>query len=137
MKLKEIDIKSLIIGIIISVVCIVIGHMFFDWAYPFAAAGLLYVGYKSENIKSGVILGAVSAIPIMVFALYGYLGEFTGFFSTTLGMIALAAIVLIVGAFVGFIGAWAKKDRLKARKEYEKKQKIGKNKKKNKKKNNN
>ena len=73
----------------------------------------------------------------MVLALYGYLGEFTGFFSTTLGMIALAAIVLIVGAFVGFIGAWAKKDRLKARKEYEKKQKIGKNKKKNKKKNNN
>ena len=41
-------------------------------------------------------------------------------------------VALLVGAFVGFVGAWAKRDRMKAMAEYEKKQKIGKNKNKNK-----
>ena len=56
-----------------------------------------------------------------------------------MGIICLVIITLLVGAFIGFVGAWGKRDRIKAKEEYDKKQKIGKNKnkKKNKKKNNN
>jgi uncharacterized Tic20 family protein len=48
-------------------------------------------------------------------------------------MLALTAMILLIGAFVGFVGAWTKRSREKAMVEYEKKQQIGKNK--NKKKN--
>jgi pheromone shutdown protein TraB len=61
------------------------------------------------------------------------MGQFDGFFLTENGMLALTVLILAVGAFVGFVGAWTKRSRVKAMEEYEKKQQIGKNK--NKKKN--
>ena len=61
------------------------------------------------------------------------MGTFEGFFLTQNGMLALTVLILVVGAFVGFVGAWTKRSRVKAMEDYEKKQQIGKNKKKNKK----
>ena len=136
MKLNEIDIKSLIIGIVISIACIIIGHLFTEWAYPFTAIGFLYIGFKAKNIKYAMILGAITSIPLIVLAFYGYLGELTGFFESIGGKIVLIIIIIVVGAFLGFIGGLAKRDRVKAIEEYEKKQNIGKNKKKKKKNNN-
>ena len=47
--------------------------------------------------------------------------------------IAVVALIIIVGAIVGLVGAWTKISREKAKVEYEKQQNIGKNKKKKKK----
>jgi Na+-transporting methylmalonyl-CoA/oxaloacetate decarboxylase gamma subunit len=61
------------------------------------------------------------------------MGQFDGFFLTETGIITVTLIILIVGAVVGFVGAWTKRSRVKALEQYEKQQKIGKNKKKGKK----
>lgn len=137
MDLKDINLKSLIIGAAITAAIIIIASHGYDWLYLFSAIGIIYVGYTAKNIKQGTLLGAVASTPIIVLAFQGNLGTFSGFFSTDIGIISLVIIVLLVGAFIGFVGAWGKRDRIKAKEEYEKKQKIGKNKKKNKKKNNN
>ena len=78
-------------------------------------------------------MGALASTPIAILYLDGYLGQPTGFFLTENGIIAIVALIIIVGAGVGFVGAWAKRSREKAKIEYEKQQKIGKTKKKKKK----
>ena len=134
-KFADIDLKSLVFGAAIAAACIIFGYQFSDWLYPFAAVGLLYTGYGQSSIKMGTLMGAVASTPIIVLTFQGYLGTFSGFFVTETGILTVAVVVLLVGAFVGFVGAWAKRDRIKALEEYEKKQNIGKNKKKNKAKN--
>jgi hypothetical protein len=91
---------------------------------------LLYAGYAHKNIKLGTIMGALASTPIIVLTFQGYMGTFDGFFLTETGILSVTVIILLVGAFIGFVGAWAKRDRVRALEEYEKKQKIGKNKKK-------
>jgi len=131
MNLKsDIDWKSLIIGAVISAVIVILASYGYDWLFPFAAVGLVYVGYKAKNISYGTVLGMVAAIPLVYLAFNGALGIPTGFFASTLGTITLAILILLLGAFIGFIGAWAKRDRMKAIAEYKKKQKIGKKRKK-------
>lgn len=134
MSLKEdIDWKALIIGAAITTTLVILASSGYEWLYLFSAIGLIYVGYSGKNLIYGTVLGAVASIPLVYLAFDGLLGEFTGFFATAAGSVVLALIILLVGAFVGFVGAWGKRDRIKAKTEYEKKQKIGKNKKKNKK----
>ena len=128
----DINIKALVFGAAIAAAFILFGWQFWDWFYPFSAIGLLYAGYGQDSIKKGTIIGAFASTPIIVLTFQGYLGAFDGFFLTEDGILNVALIILLVGAFVGFVGAWAKRDRMKALAEYEKKQKIGKNKNKNK-----
>jgi len=128
--LPDIDVKALVFGAAIAAAFILFGWQFNDWLYPFAAIGLLYAGYAQQNIKLGTIMGALAATPIIVLTFQGYMGTFDGFFLTETGILSVAVIILLVGAFIGFVGAWAKRDRVRALEEYEKKQKIGKNKKK-------
>lgn len=125
-----INVKALVFGAAIAAAFILFGWQINDWLYPFSAIGLLYAGYGQESIKKGTIMGALASTPIIVLTFQGYLGSFDGFFLTETGILTVAVIILLVGAFVGFVGAWAKRDRIKALEEYEKKQKIGKNKKK-------
>ena len=122
----DIDWKSLIIGAAVTAGLIILAAHTYDWLFLFSAIGLIYVGYTAKNIKYGIILGALAA------TFQGTFGEFSGFFSTPTGTVSLVLIILLVGAFIGFVGAWAKRSREKALKEQEKKQKIGKNKNKNK-----
>ena len=128
----DINIKALVFGAAIAAAFILFGWQFWDWFYPFSAIGLLYAGYGQDSIKKGTIIGAFASTPIIVLTFQGYLGAFDGYFLTENGILTVALIILLVGAFVGFVGAWAKRDRMKAMAEYEKKQKIGKNKNKNK-----
>ena len=128
----DINVKALVFGAAIAAAFIIFGWQFWDWFYPFSAIGLLYAGYGQDSIKKGTIIGAFASTPIIVLTFQGYLGAFDGFFLTEDGILTVALIILLVGAFVGFVGAWAKRDRMKALAEYEKKQKIGKNKNKNK-----
>ncbi|MBO6110533.1 MAG: hypothetical protein J6P12_06720 [Methanobrevibacter sp.] len=128
--LPDIDVKALIFGAAIAAAFILFGWQFNDWLYPFAAIGLLYAGYAQKNIKLGTIMGALASTPIIVLTFQGYMGTFDGFFLTETGILSVTVIILLVGAFIGFVGAWAKRDRVRALEEYEKKQKIGKNKKK-------
>ncbi len=131
--LPDVDIKALIFGAGIAAAFILFGYQYWDWFYPFSAIGLLYAGYAQKNIKIGTLAGAFASTPIIVLTLQGYMGTFQeGFFTTENGIMTVALIILITGAFVGFVGAWAKSNRVKALEEYEKKQNIGKNKKKNK-----
>lgn len=126
------NMKALVFGAAIATAFILFGYQYWDWFYPFSAMGLLYAGYGQDNIKMGTLMGALASTPIVVLALEGYMGAFDGFFLTETGIIALAALIIIVGAFVGFVGAWTKRSRVQA---LEQQQKIGKNKNKNKKKN--
>ena len=128
----DINIKALVFGAAIAAAFIIFGWQFWDWFYPCSAIGLLYAGYGQDSLKKGTIIGAFASTPIIVLTFQGYLGAFDGFFLTEDGILTVALIILLVGAFVGFVGAWAKRDRMKALAEYEKKQKIGKNKNKNK-----
>ena len=91
---------------------------------------LIYVGWTAKNIKYGIILGAIAATPMIYLTLV--MGTFGNdpFYTTTTGLITVVALFLILGAFIGLVGAWAKRSREKAKVEYEKQQKIGKNKKK-------
>lgn len=134
MKFTNFNFKALVFGAAIAGAFILFGWQFkFDWFYPVSAIGLLYAGYGQDNIKSGTLSGLIASTPIVVLTLQGYMGSFDGFFLTQNGIMALTVLILAVGAFVGFVGAWAKRSRVKALEEYEKKQNIGKNKKKNKK----
>lgn len=129
----DVDFKALVFGAAIAAAFIIFGWMYWDWFYPFSAIGLLYSGYAQKNIKYATIIGAIASTPIIVLTFQGYLGAFDGFFITETGVITVAIMILLVGAFIGFVGGWAKRDRLRALEQYEKQQNIGKNKKKNKK----
>ena len=129
----DVDFKALVFGAAIAGAFILFGWQISDWLYPFASIGLLYAGYAQKNITYATIIGAIASTPIIVLAFQGYMGTFEGFFLTQNGMLALTVLILVVGAFVGFVGAWTKRSRVKAMEDYEKKQQIGKNKKKNKK----
>ena len=129
----DVDFKALVFGAAIAAAFIIFGWMYWDWLYPFASIGLLYAGYGQDDLKLGTLSGAFASTPIIVLTFQGYMGSFEGFFLTENGMWALTFLILIIGAFVGFVGAWTKRSRAKALEEYEKKQNIGKNKKKNKK----
>jgi hypothetical protein len=132
-KFIDLNFKALVFGAAIAGAFILFGYQIWDWLYPFSAMGLLYAGYGQNDLKLGTLCGAIASTPILVLTFQGYMGQFDGFFLTQNGMLALTALILIIGAFVGFVGAWTKRSRVKAREEYEKKQNIGKNK--NKKKN--
>lgn len=132
---NDIDFKSLVIGAAISAGIVIIASQGYDWLMLMSSVGLLYVGYKAKNVKYGAILGAIASTPIVYLTFIGTLGEFSGYFSTQVGTISVGILILLIGALIGFVGALMKRSREKAKIDYEKKQKIGKNK--NKKKNNN
>lgn len=129
-NLPEINIKALVFGAAIAAGFIILGYNYWDWFYPFSAMGLLYAGYGQNDIKMGTLMGALASTLIVILTLQGYMGQFDGFFLTENGILALTALIILVGAFVGFVGAWAKRSRMKALADYEKKQNIGKTKKK-------
>lgn len=128
----DINIKALVFGAAIAAAFILFGYQINDWLYPFSAIGLFYVGYGQNSIKKGTILGAFASTPIIVLTFQGYMGTFSGFFITENGMLSVTVLILLVGAIIGLVGAWVKRDRVRALEQYEKQQKIGKNKKKNK-----
>lgn len=121
----DVDFKSLVIGAAITAACVIIGSWggMYEFAYPFAAIGLVYVGYKGKTLKRGTILGAIASTPTMILAVQGYFGPIPENWA-----VPAILLILLVGAFIGFVGALAKRDRDKAKVEYEKKQQIGKNK---------
>ena len=127
------NMKALVFGAAIAAGCILLGFQYNDWLYPFSAIGLLYAGYGQGNIKMGTLMGALASTPIAILFLEGYFGQPSGFFVTETGIYAVVGLIILVGAMVGFVGAWTKRSREKAMIEYEKQQKIGKNKNKKKK----
>ena len=129
----DVNFKALVFGAAIAGGFILFGWQISDWLYPFASIGLLYAGYGQKNVTYATVSGAIASTVIIVLTFQGYMGQFEGFFITDNGILTIALTILIVGAFVGFVGGWAKRSRLKAQEQYEKQQKIGKKKKKNKK----
>ena len=128
-----INIKALVFGAAIAAAFIIFGYQFNDWLYPFSAIGLIYAGYGQNDLKMGTFMGLLASTPIVVLTMQGYMGSFEGFFVTDTGVLTVTLVILIVGAVVGFVGAWTKRSRVKALEQYEKQQKIGKNKNKKKK----
>ena len=122
-KFVDINFKALVFGAAIAAACILFGYQINDWLYPFSAIGLLYGGYGQNSIKMGTLMGAIASTPIIVLTFQGYMGQFSGFFLTENGMMALAILILVVGAFVGLVGAWTKRSRVQALEQYEKQQK--------------
>jgi len=128
-----INIKALVFGAAIAAAFILFGYQYNDWLYPFSAIGLIYAGYGQNDLKMGTFMGLLASTPIVVLTMQGYMGSFEGFFVTDTGVLTVTLVILIVGAVVGFVGAWTKRSRVKALEQYEKQQKIGKNKNKKKK----
>ena len=112
-KFTNFNFKALVFGAAIAGAFILFGWQINEWLYPFASIGLLYAGYGQNNWIEGTLSGAIASTPIIVLTFQGYMGQFDGFFLTQNGMIALAAMILIIGAFVGFVGAWTKRSREK------------------------
>ena len=125
---SDVDIKSVVFGAAIAATCFIIGMNGYDFAYLFASVGLLYTGYKAKNLKMGAALGAFASTPLMVLSLDQ---RFVGVLELETQII-IVVLIFAVGALIGFVGAWAKRDRVKAKEEYEKK-KPGKKKNKKKK----
>ena len=118
-----IDWKSFIMGAAFaSFICVVASQYQLDWLYAFAAIGLLYVGYKAKNMKWGAILGAIAATPLFVLAA-------DSSFDPQVSMFVTLIAVLMVGALVGFVGAYTYRNRQRAIAAKEKQAKTGKNKK--------
>ena len=130
--LPNINIKALVFGAAIAAGFTLFGWQFNDWLYPFAALGIIYAGYGQDSVIMGTIMGAMASTPIVLLFFEGYFGQLTGFFITETGILTVALVIILVGAIVGFVGAWSKRTREKAKEEYEKQQKIGKKKNKNK-----
>ncbi|KZX10993.1 hypothetical protein [Methanobrevibacter filiformis] len=77
----------------------------------FSSIGLLIIGYKSQNIIQGMILGAVGTLPLFIVTVFtNRLGIATGENLTGLILVSFIAI----GLFCGFTGAYFKKGRKKA-----------------------
>lgn len=113
-----------------SFICVVASQYQLDWLYAFAAIGLLYVGYKAKNMKWGAILGAIAATPLFVLAAYGVFGPLSdSSFDPQVSMFVTLIAVLMVGALVGFVGAYTYRNRQRAIAAKEKQAKTGKNKK--------
>lgn len=129
----DVDFKALVFGAAIASAIVIFGWQFSDWLYPFSAIGLLYAGYAQKNVLYATIIGAIASTPIIILAYQGYFGMFEGFFLTETGLVLVAVMIIAVGAFIGFVGGWAKRNRIKAQEQLEKQKKIGKNKNKNKK----
>lgn len=127
------NMKALVFGAAIAAAFILFGFQYNDWLYPFSAIGLLYAGYGQGNLKMGTLMGALASTPIAVLFMEGYFGQPTGFFVTETGIYAVVGLIILIGAMIGFVGAWTKRSREKAKIEFEKQQKIGKNKNKKKK----
>ena len=86
-----------------------------DWLAPFSAIGLLYIGYISENKILAIIMGAIGALPLGIASLYGALGPITtSGLNQTQATIAILILVIIVGAVVGWVGAFFNSNRQKA-----------------------
>lgn len=126
-----IDWKSFIMGAAFaSFICVVASQYQLYWLYAFAAIGLLYVGYKAKNMKWGAILGAIAATPLFVLAAYGVFGPLSdSSFDPQVSMFVTLIAVLMVGALVGFVGAYTYRNRQRAIAAKEKQAKTGKTKK--------
>ena len=126
----DVNFKALVFGAAIAGTCVICGYAYWDWLYPFSSIGLLYAGYAQKNVKYATVVGTISSTLLVILALDGYFGQLEGFFATETGVLAITIMILLVGAIVGLVGGLAKRSRIKAKEEYEKQQKIGKNKKK-------
>lgn len=131
--IHDINWKSLIIGSAISTIIFIIASNGHQALYAATSIGLIYVGYKSESIKKGAILGAVASLPLVYL---GITGAFDSITNNGLGanntQIIMSILLLLVGSLIGGIGGLGYKNNMKTLKEKERKGKIGKNKKKKK-----
>lgn len=130
--IREINWKALIIGAALCAFLATFGYNnHLEWLVPFSSIGLLYVGYEGKSLKMGTILGAIAALPLFLVTIYGGFGSMNiGTYSLeTLIVLALIAC-LVVGAIIGFVGAYFYRNRQKAIEKKENKNKIGKNNKK-------
>lgn len=81
-------------------------------------------------MKWGAILGAIAATPLFVLAAYGVFGPLSdSSFDPQVSMFVTLIAVLMVGALVGFVGAYTYRNRQRAIAAKEKQAKTGKNKK--------
>ena len=105
---SEVDFKSVVFGAAFAATCVILGTMYNDMLYAFASIGFLYVGYQAKNIKMGTFLGAFASTPLIYLALDGKLG-----YIPDESKLIMVVAILLVGAFIGLVGAWARKSREK------------------------
>ncbi|MCQ2977499.1 MAG: YrzE family protein [archaeon] len=127
-RFPKIDLKSLIIGAVIFLFFPVAAYkQNIDVLTALAAVGPLYIGYKAQTKLKGLILGAVSAIPLLYAASIGGLGPITAtdINSFNTALIVMCVSILGIGALVGLLGGYLYQSRAKAKAEYEAKKPAG------------
>lgn len=127
---ENIHLKSFVIGILVFTIFATLGFVYkISLLFPVSAVGLMYLGYYCKDLYWGVLLGAISTIPVIIITVCYNLLSCNSIVEYIIAIVSLLA----TGAVVGVLGAYMKISRKKAIAEAEKKANIGKNK--NKKKN--
>lgn len=124
LKLPEIDLKSLIIGTVIFLFFPVAAYnQNIDLLSAFAAIGPLYIGYSSKTKLKGLILGFISAIPLLYVTFIGALGPITikstDINQFNLMLIIICASILGMGALIGLLGGYLYQSRAKSKAAYD------------------
>lgn len=125
---RNINFKSFLIGAALFAFIVVLSVEYgLDPLLIFSSAGLLYIGYGSQNRIQAIVLGALGTLPLFLATVFFQrLGPITGENITFLILISF----LSIGAFCGFTGFYFSESRKKAIEEKIKKESIGKGRKK-------
>ncbi len=76
-----------------------------DWLGPFAAIGLIIIGYISKDKIIGSIMGGIGAIPIALAIHFNILGPITLNMNYFEFILLVYVFVFVMGFVVGFIGS--------------------------------
>ncbi|WP_054835435.1 hypothetical protein [Methanobrevibacter arboriphilus] len=117
---RNINFKSFLIGAALFAFIVVLSVEYgLDPLLIFSSAGLLYIGYGSQNRIQAIVLGgALGTLPLFLATVFFQrLGPITGENITFLILISFLAI----GAFCGFTGFYFSESRKKAIEEKNKK----------------
>ena len=119
---QNIDWKALIIGAgIFAFTVLTAIEWKLDILLVFASAGLLYIGYTSQNRLQSLVLGAIGVIPLVLANLFFHL--LTPSISVNANIIIIISF-LAIGVFCGFAGFHFKTMRNRAIEEKEKKNQL-------------
>lgn len=124
---QNINWKALIFGAAIFAFIVILAiENDLDILLVFSSAGLLYIGYTSQNRLQGTVLGAIGTIPLGLATIF--LQRLGPIYGENIEFWIILSF-LAIGAFCGFTGAYFSTSRKKAIEEKMKQKSIGKEKK--------
>lgn len=120
-----------VLACVFTVIIAVISYNYgLDWLGPFAAIGLIVIGYISKDKIAGSVMGGIGAIPIAIAIHFKILGPIIVNMNYSMFILLVYVFVFVMGAIVGFIGSLvysSRKKRIEEAKINKKNRKTSKN----------